>query len=629
MRLQRSVPVRVVHSLRPFALSALVLVACSSKDDKKVMPEPPKAVPEPAGLMGEIYIPKPGQLWTRARNLVGTPGALLPQVFGQGAGMLLGLPVAVGDQFDNEIPALGAAVAEGETQYFAVGFHVKDGPRFVTMATQGPNQKFSSRLDAASGVTILEPNAAAASTDATKSPVMGVAGNYLLVSYSADGLMKVGPYISRTMPTKPVPAANDDAVVVARQQALAGPVKARMSSWWTHTKKELQDADAQARQAHGGAQPTFGDPVGAIAKMDTTFQSLFAIVGDLQEAKLNLVLDDFGLHLKATLTPKASGGPAKQEFDAMVVGDPKPLLQLPEDSGIALMLRDSQEMRTRSVQEQLEAFDKILAGKLGPDDKKKLQEVFEGWSKGRGDLVQLGVGLTNPTMSFYLRSQVANQEVLDKSIRQLLELPKVPALSEPIQHWLGEMKIETPTAGKEVSIAKIERKLPVRDLSDQRPAGPPDPRSSKADVKGPPPKIEPGKPGPTGKPGDKDKLKPGIEKQELAWTYGGSMLTAALAADGKVALDAMNSAEKTIGSDADVKRAVEALGTDASFVLVLMPMRVVSGLLPTGRSRGRDRGQLPSAPVALAMGRANEGAYFRLDAHTLAVREFANMQMRR
>lgn len=534
-------------------------------------------------------MPKPSATWTRLRNLIGGPAMMLPPAFGQAAGMLLGLPPATGDQLDAEIPALGAFVLEGEKAFSVVGFHVKDGPRLVNMVSVGPEATLVAKVDAASGVTMLESKPGGP----TRPVHIAIAGNYLLLSPDNEGLSKVGPYIARTMPTKEVPP--DEITLLARQQALAGPVKGKLSSWWASAKSELEASDKAMREQHGGAAPTFGDPAGAVAKADVTFQALFTILADLSEARVTVNLDDTGLHTRATLKPASATGPASQEFAAMVVGDPKPLLDMPGDTLAAMMVRDSKEIRSRSVADQMDSFDKVLGGKMSADDKKKLQDVLDGWSKGRGDWLFLGGVLAPNANALYARSAVADASALDRGIRGLLELPKVPAFAEPIQHWLGETKVTPPGKADKPDaalIAKIDRK----------------PQPIKVDGK---------------------EIKRDAEKFEVGWTVTGDTASYVLSGDAKKALATLAESPKatSFGAEPEVKRSIEALGTDTSTVLVLLPLRLITSVIVPPNPRKRPPPTPPAAPVVLAIGRADTGAYLRLDGATDAVRELIRLQM--
>ncbi|MFO0661543.1 MAG: hypothetical protein U0165_17180 [Polyangiaceae bacterium] len=564
-------------------------LGCGSKDEKKPAPvEAPKPVPEPAGLVAELFIPKPATTFTRLRNLVGGPAMMLPPAFGQAAGMMLGLPAAVGDQLDAEIPALGAVVVEAERTYSVIGLHIKDGVRFINSATVGPDATLVAKADAASGVTILEGKPGGP----TRPVRLAVSSNYLLLSPDAEGLTKLGPYIARTMPTKNVPT--DEATILARHEALAGPVKGKIAGWWASTKADLEASDRAMREQHGGAAPTFGDPAGAVAKADATFQALFTIIADLSEARVTLNLDDTGTHIRATLKPSGPNGPAAQEFAAMVTGDPKPLLDMPADTLAAMMVRDSKDIRARSVADQMDSFDKVLAGKMSADDKKKLQEVLDGWSKGRGDWLFLGGALAPNANALYARSAVADTAALDRGIRGLFELPKVPAFAEPIQHWLGEMKIAVPPKADKpdsVLVAKVDRK--------------PQPL-----------KIE-------GK-----EIRRDAEKFEVGWSVTGDSASYVISSDAKKSLTAMTEGTKTasFGSEPEVKRAVEALGNDTSTVVVVLPLRLLTSMLVSPNPKKRPATP-PTAPVVLAIGRSDTGAYLRIDGATDAVRELIRMQM--
>jgi hypothetical protein len=279
----------------------------------------------------------------------------------------------------------------------------------------------------------------------------------------------------------------------------------------------------------------------------------------------------------------------------MVVGDPKPILDMPGDTLAGMMVRDSKDIRGRSVADQMDSFDKVLGGKMSADDKKKLQEVLDGWSKGRGDWLFIGGALAPNANALYARSAVADPVALDRGIRGLLELPKVPAFAEPIQHWLGETKVTAPGKADKPDatlIAKIDRKPP-------------------------PIKV------------DNKEIKRDPEKFEVGWTVTGDSASYVLSGDAKKALASLAEGPKTsnFGAEPEVKRAIEALGTDTSTVLVVLPLRLISSVLVPPSPRKRTPAAPPAAPVVLAIGRADTGAYLRLDGATDAVRELIRLQL--
>src|SRR5262245_642106 len=57
-------------------------------------------MPAPAGLMAELFVPKPDAAWSKLRSTLGGTAALLPASFGAFATYVLGLPVSLMGEID-------------------------------------------------------------------------------------------------------------------------------------------------------------------------------------------------------------------------------------------------------------------------------------------------------------------------------------------------------------------------------------------------------------------------------------------------------------------------------------------------------------------------------------------------
>ena len=314
-------------------------------------------------------------------------------------------------------------------------------------------------------------------------------------------------------------------------------------------------------------------------------------MSDLSEARTAIAIDEGGAHAKVTLKPHTQAGPARAELAAMVVGDALPMLDLPDAVTIAMLTRDTAEVRERTAKEQQASIEQLFSGKLDDASKAKVSELLSAWAKGRGDWLAAGALVSGGRPTIYARSAVADEASLEKGIRGLLDVPKVPAFGEWLGHFIGETKASaTSPAGEGVagSIVKIERKAPASPK--------PDPRERKREP----------------------------ERFEVGWAFDqGTMGTVA----GDNARDALKSLSLARGAglrgDADVKRALDALGQDAAFTLLVLPIRLVASLsmkkLPPGAT-------LPTAPVVMAMGKTGDTGWFRVDAAPAALRELAKLR---
>ena len=384
--------------------------------------------------------------------------------------------------------------------------------------------------------------------------------------------------MARTLATKAVPG--EDAVFEARQASLAGPVKEGLGGWWSATKASLDASDQRERERHGGSAPTFGDPSAALAKADAMFASVFAMLDDVTEARAAITFDDVGVHARATFAPRPGDGPASREVRAMVTGDAQPLLDLPEGVLVGVLARDSGEARGRNSGDQRDAIEKIFAGRLGDADKTKIAAMLDAWAKGRGDWISAGLVAGDGRRALYVRSAVADQATLDRAVRETLGAPKLVALAEPIKQWAGELTIGDPT--------------PLGDAPGTR---------VRIDHKSPATKLT----------GADRKREP--DRFEVAWSVDAKSLALAAAADGKRALRTLADG-KTLAADPDVKRALDGVGGEASFAIVVLPMRLAAALAP--KSTVAD---LPSAPIVLALGRRDANGWLRADISAAALRE--------
>ena len=158
-------------------------------------------------------------------------------------------------------------------------------------------------------------------------------------------------------------------------------------------------------------------------------------------------------------------------------------------------------------------------------------------------------------------------------------------------HFLGEAKASpTQPAGDGVtgSIVKIERKAPAPAKAD--------PKERKREV----------------------------DRFEVGWAFDHGTMETVAGDSGRAALKTLAAARGAgLRGDADVKRALDALGKDAAFTLVVLPIRLVASLsmkkVPPGAG-------LPTAPVVLAMGKTGDAGWFRIDAAPAAVRELAKLR---
>ena len=551
----------------------------------------PLPVPAPDGLLAELVIPHPDRTWEMVRPSVGgsplvpsSPAVFLVDV--------LGLPVSAIEQLDLVVPVVGAVVVLHDQVATVAGIHLKDGLRFIELVTS-PSGKFT-KGETRDGVTLLGPSAAKG--DPGKSPAgegalaYAVSGNYLVVAQSAESVQTFAPYVSRSLPARPPPP--EDVVASAGHAALAGPVIERLKKFWDSWKQDREAEDLAMRTKHGGSAPDFGDPAQALADIDAKAAKFFAILGDLDEARLAVTIEpkgpDRGMSLRAlvTMKPVSEAGPAGQEIATMPVAGAEPLLSLPASVAVALLIRDTAELRDQSSLAQVEAISKVLGGRLESEDKTKIESAFHSWSKGRGDWLTAGLVWAGPTRAAILRGAVADPAELGRGTTAMLKLLSVKAIAEPLSNWVGDMKLSgigaaSSAADGVVQTVHVVRRPPKVQLRRER-----------------------------DKPAQNDAF-------DIVWSIGKEVFSGAAGLDAKGAYASLQrDASKTLAQDPFVTRTVERLGPNISFALMIDTAR----LAETGRTEPDGSALL----VTYGKDRRNQ-AWFEIDVPSGVITNYASL----
>jgi len=585
---------------RGLLLAALAIAASPagcSKPDPQPAPVPLidlSPVPAPVGLVAELFLPTPDATWAKARIAVGGPALFLPVNAGTLVANLLGMPVTAAQEIDGNVPVLGAVVDTGEgarpdasaegagaarqRARAAIGIHVKDGDRLVNLLTRGEGARFDWRMDATTSITLIEPKGAApagsaagsAAPEAAPTPsqrgraVMGVLGNYLLIGSVLEDLTTVGPYVARTMPKAPVP--KEDLAVEIPRAAIDGPILGAALGFWG-TVREL-----------------------AIAP---TVESWLAILGDVERARVTVVLDE-AAHVRFAATPRAGSGAASKAVSEAAVGDVKPLLELPGDALAGLLVRERPEARGEGVGRQVQGLVRLLGQEVPEKEREQMTAALRAVAEARGDWFSAGLRWAGTGPTAYARSAVSDEEKLGKAIQDLVELAKVPSVKAFLEQ-----------EGLRVSSAKhVVERLP----GDARRV-----RFERTEEKG---KEKKEAEAPAGDPAET--LPRAID---LVYLLEKGSLFAAAGYEPDEAIRRMVGAPEgeRLGATPAFQAALGALGGDTSFALVLDPLRIVatrSGKPPQG----------DPTPVVLAAGASKGGAeasglWVRLDVPTAVIRE--------
>lgn len=553
----------------PICLGALAGVTGCSKPapiEAGVVLEDLSAIPAPEGHVADLFLPAPDATWTRARALVGGPAAFLPQSFGALAVTVLKLPVAVAAEIDGAVPVLGAALKKGAAPpQMAVGIHVKAGGRFVDQLTKGPDARFTAKLDEASRITLL--TSTSDTPGAFPGVVMGVLGNYLLVALHAADLTAAGPYVVRTLPSRPAP--KEDVVIEMPEAALSGPVLVEAQGAWANARRDIE---------------TIGTPSLPIV---TIVNTLLGVLADSTKARLAIDLDA-AAHARLTMTPKAGAGASSRALAEMAVGDLGPLLDLPGTTLLGMIWREPTAVRAAAIPAQAESIAKLLGADTKGDDKKAIEAALSAEDAARGDWGTLGISLDPTGPNAIVRAPLLDADKMSAALKQLVALGKLASVKAQL---------------KESALAVTTGKTVIENL-------PGDVQWVRFEqVQAQDAKGKAASPLPNG--GTPNSI-------DLLYLVTKDTLFGAAGYDPKEALRSLVKApgDASLGSNPAIKAALAALGADASFALVVDPLRFLA-------ARAGKSAPAESAPVVAAIGKtaAPSVMWCRVDVAAIVVQE--------
>jgi hypothetical protein len=561
----------VLRAVSVLALALACAAGCSKDDAGAPDASAPAAalapVPAPAGLLAEVFAATPEATWTKARVLAG--GSLfLPKGFGSLVVALTGLPITAAAEIDGDAPLVGALVeAAGQRRPRAcLGVRVKAGHRFVDQLRLGPGARFTARVDAATGVAVLDVR------EGKPTYALGVLGGTLLVADSEASLLEVGPYVARTLPTAPM--TKDELRVEVPKAALAGPVA------------KLAETAARAL----AAPPTDGGPLGATQVIQALLgaggaaQSVANVLGDLEKATITVNMDNEATRLRLVMRP--GSGPSGAAMKGLAFGDALPLLALPKDTLGAALVRESAGSRAAST----EAGASDLAALLGAGTalpRQDLDRALGAVAKARGDWAAIGVALGPTGPAGYARAPLTGDDAFADATKALWALTQ----GKPVKAKLA-------TAGVELARSKTVLENLPGDVERYRVAwkGAPDAMRDAAT------------------PTAVDVLV-AVRDGELAAATGYESRDAL-----RRLLAAKGAPGESLGGVDEVRAAIEALGSDVAIAIVGDPLAAIAA------RAGRAAPAAP-APVTLAIAKGPDAGslLLRLDVATAAVREAAKV----
>lgn len=571
---------------------ALSAVACSKCGRHEGQPEETVAstalppVPAPDALLADLYVPSPNGSWSKLQRGIGGATGILPPSAGGIVCTALGLDPSVGSEIDGTLPSFGVIAGDPASPGWAFAMKLTDARHARSVLADGETAHFTSRE--AEGMTVL----AGKGDSSASSMALAITSNgYLLVAPKGEDLSRLGPYVTRTLPSRPLPQGAFVADVP--RSALSTVIAPKLRSLWAETQTSLLAQDERARQAHGGRAPDFGDPKAILAAVNTVLGRRLDIVGDLERLRVSLDIGDEGIVVSALMTPAAGGGAASKWLTAMRTGEHAPIDALPASAAVALLVRDGEEARADQARELEDAVRASLGDRLSAADAKKLHDVLDDGAKARSEVLTASLAWDDP-QAFALQAPVRDADAAGRAVRGALDLARAAPFKELLH--LDDATTateETPDLGK-VSLATFVRK--GRGATAGRPKAL---TTSDAGAKA----------------ANEGRSKGG---GAMAWSTAAGQLSVVLGEEPIVGLRNNSRPEKTLGAEPSVKQALDPLGADASMVVVVQPLRFD----PT-------RANLPTAPVVFAVGKRgtdNDG-FARLSLANGVLREFARRQM--
>jgi len=541
-----------------------------------------------------VYMATPNASWTKLQRNIGGAAGLLPASAGGIVCAVAGLDPFVASEIDGAAPIYGVVAGDPANAGFIIAMKLLDLRKARTVLVDGETARFTPKEDA--GVTELVPKGQPSGAPV----VVGLSPNgYVLVARRSEDLAKLAPYVTRTLPKRPLPAEGAIVFDVPRA-ALGTVVKPKLDDLWAVAKAFLLAEDEAMRRNHGGRAPDYGDPKAIVAAADSWVTKRIGVVGDLEKMRIAVDVIEDGVSVVSTMTPVAGTGPARKWTDAMKLGDAATLAALPATTAAALVLRDGEEDRAEQSNAMESVITSALGTRLAEGDAKKLHDVVQDFTKARGEVVTAGLAWDEP-QGISLRAPVRDAEAASRAVRGAVDLAKIAPFKELLRvRDVTSSTEDVPGFGK-ASIAMIAREPARPSESDSRP-----PRARR-DAGAPDARADAGAPRPS--PSRKNDL-------GLAWVVSGDVLSMASGDTPGATLSAAARPDRKLSDEPAIARSLAALAANASAVLVVQPLRFDVA-----------RANLPAAPLVIALGRKDKDATFRVDVANGLLRELARWQM--
>jgi hypothetical protein len=554
---------------------------CGSNTDANLadVAEPP--VPAPEALIADVYVSTPNASWGRLQRGIGGAVGILPPGVGGMVCTTCGIDFSFSDEIDGTAPAFAVVAGDPADPTWALALKLTDVRRARGALAGDDTSRFNAK-ELGNGVTEMVPKQPPPPGTPPPTTVGLTKNGYLVVVKREPDLARLAPYVTRTLPSRPLPAG---AIAVDVPRSAIDKILApKLDAAWNDGKIFLLAQDARMRKAHGGRPPDYGDADQIVAAIDAIIGRRLAIVHDLEKMRLSFEVGDQNVTIDATLTPVAGGATAAKWVGGMKTGDAKAVLALPQASAIAFTTRDNEDDRAAQAAELEKSVTQSLGTRISEADTKKLHDVVSDWTTARGETLGASVVWDEPR-SYFLRAAVKDGDAADRAVRAMLDLARAPPFKEMLRTKdIAFAHEEAAPLGK-VSVATITR-MP-------RDGGAPPPRLS----------IDAGVPRAN-------------EPIAVAWTVENEGVDVASGEEAKNALVTSARPEKKLGEDPSVRAAVTPLGSTASTILVAQPLRF-----------DPKRANLGVAPLVIGVGKKDSDAYVRIDVSDGLLREVSRFLM--
>ena len=367
------------------------------------------------------------------------------------------------------------------------------------------------------------------------------------------------------------------------EAALSGPVLTEARRSWDTTRAGLE---------------RLGAPV--LLPVAGTVEMLLGALADSKQARFTLDLDQAAVHARLTMTPKPGGGAATKAVDDMAVGDLAPLLDLPASALMGMLWREPAAVRAAAIPRQAEALGARLGNDAKPDDKEAILAALRAEDEARGDWVALGVSLEAIGPSAMVRAPLLDEAKMSKALKQILALTRLASVKAQLKE--SALDVTTGKSVIEYLPGDVQRVRFERVQAKDAKSAAKDPKSPLRDKS-------------TAESHAVDGIPTSID---LLYLVSNNTLFGAAGYDPKEALRSLVKApgDASFGSNAAIKAAVAALGADASFALVVDPLRILA--VRAGKSAPPD-----PAPVVVAIGKTPQPSamWGRIDVAAIVVQE--------